>query len=220
MSSFFTAALNVEVNFALGVYDKASGRLLEMRRTHNVTTNVGRDWMVTLFGSSDYSQVKPTPLTDDKIMYMGLGVGGALQTDNQYANTQAELVTVVALEDPVPFSEVGNVKTYLRQVNNQSLTTTYFPGSFRTVFILDIAETEISYAAAKSRVSDVAVGTAVPISEAGLYLSSAVPTYDAVAILGVDPATSTNKIVAYNIFDPIMVTPNVVIRAEWELRVG
>ena len=50
----------------------------------------------------------------------------------------------------------------------------------------------------------------MPISEAGLYLSSAqtqpqVPTND-------------NKLVAYDIFSPIIVTPNVMLKIEWELR--
>lgn len=210
---------NVEFNFAIGMYDKDSGELLDHRRVHNVTTNTGRTWMSRLFGSSDYSQSPPAPHVTTKIKYMGVGVGGALQTDNQFANTQSELVTVTALEDPVAFSEDGGgTKTYLKQVDNQAHTSVFFPGNYRTVFIMEILESEVSYAAATTRISNVAVGTSVPMAEAGLYLSDAVATYKVAGPAGTDPATA-NSMVAYATFNPFPVTPNGVFRLEWEVRV-
>ena len=54
------------------------------------------------------------------------------------------------------------------------------------------------------------VQSEVPISEAGLYLSSAVPTT-------ANP-TQENGLIAYDVFAPITVTPNNRLRIEWELR--
>jgi len=157
----------------------------------------------------------PLPHVTTRIKYIGLGCGGALQTDANLPHAQTELVTVVALEDPVPYSENGAVKTYLKQVDNQLVNSSvYFPGTFRTRFIVDVAETELSFDGNVTAKTGHVVGTSVPVSEAGLYLSSAEPTY---GNGGADP-TGPNDLVCYNIFEPIIVTPNVVLRLEWELR--
>ena len=124
-----------------------------------------------------------------------------------------------ALEDPVPYSrDAGDVRTYLKLCEDQNLTTEYFPSDFRTLFIASVAETEISFAGNTTRVSNVVVNTSVPISEAGLYLSTALPTFSHPAVgAEADPA-GANELAAYNIFEPIPVTPGIVLRAEWELR--
>ena len=215
-----TDEFNIHVNYAIGTFDRVTGEMLDVRRGHNVMTNTGRNWVVRRLGSSDYAQAIPTPHTTDVIAYMGFGCGGALQTNAAFAGTQAELVTVVGLEDAVPFSRAGNVRTYLKQVDNQAINSVYFPGNYRTVFVLNVLETEISFAGNATRTSGVAVGTSVPISEAGLYLNTALPTYNHAGVVPAgqaDPAAA-NQLVCYNTFDPISVTPNVVVRAEWELR--
>lgn len=206
---------NVRFNVKVGAYK--DNKLIDQRQSHNVMTNTGRNWLSRLVGASDYSTTPPLAHTTDKVAYVGLGCGGALQTDPLLPKSQTELVTVEALEDPIPFSVASNVSTYLKKVNDQNANSSvYFPGSFRSRFIIDVAETEISYTGSTTSVSNVNVGTSVPISEAGLYLSSAQPTWDG-GSLGADPS-GPNSLVCYNIFDPIFVTPNVVLRVEWELR--
>ena len=207
------------INVAVSVYE--DGNLVDQRLSHNVVTNNGRSWLSRLVGASDYNTLVPTPHTNDKVKYIGLGCGGALQSDTDFATGQAELVTVTALQDPIPFSLDNDVGVYLKQVDNQSFSSVYFPGNFRTRFVVDISESELSFAGNTTLVSQQNVGTAVPVTEAGLYLSSATPTYKAavgnVPAIGVDPSQA-NHLVAYNIFDPVTVTPNVVVRIEWELR--
>tara|TARA_B100000886_G_C20362680_1_gene465923 strand:+ start:395 stop:1051 length:657 start_codon:yes stop_codon:yes gene_type:complete len=216
---YFTDALEPSINVAISAYK--DGRLIDQRLSHNVFTNTGRTWLSRLVGSSDYAQEPPTPHTHDKIAYIGFGCGGALQTNADFAKGQTELVTVTALQDPVPISIDGDQRLYLKQVDNQTSSSTYFPGDFRTRFIVNIAESEISFTGNKTRVSNRLVGTSVPITEAGLYLSSANPRFthelDPASAIESDPA-GPNKLVAYNIFDPIHVTPNVILRVEWELR--
>lgn len=207
------------INVAISVFE--GGELIDQRLSHNVVTNTGRSWLSRIVGASDYNTVVPTPHTHDKIKYIGLGCGGALQTDNDFATGQAELVTVSAVQDPIPFSLDAGIGLYLKQVDNQSFGDVYFPGNFRTRFIVDIAESELSFANNTTLVSQKNVGTSVPITEAGLYLSSASPTYKAAVgntpEIGSDPSEA-NHLVAYNIFDPVTITPNVVVRIEWELR--
>lgn len=216
---FFNDELEPTANVAISVFK--DGKLIDQRVSHNVFTNTGRTWLSRLVGSYDYSQSPPPQHNLEKIKYIGFGCGGALQSNNDFATGQTELVTVTSLQDPVPVSIDGDQRLYLKQVDNQTNSSIYFPGDFRTRFIVDIAESELSFTGNITRVSNMAVGTSVPISEAGLYLSSANPRFTHNASpanpLEADPA-GPNKLVAYNIFDPIHVTPNVILRVEWELR--
>lgn len=211
--------LDPTINVAIGVYE--NGKLVDRRLGHNVVTNTGRNWLTLLVGSSDYQTDPPSPHVTSKIGYVGFGCGGALQTNSLFAATQTELITVTALEDPIPIHVVGAERFYLKQVDNQTNSSIYFPGDFRTRFIVDVAEDELSFAGNITRVSNVDVGTSVPISEAGLYLTDANTTFTHEAVPPssneADPS-QPNYLVAYNIFDPISITPNVVLRVEWELR--
>jgi len=215
--------LDPNVNVTIKVYE--DGLLIDHRRTHNVVTNAGREWLAHLVGSDNYGVEPPAPHVTSKIKYIGFGCGGVLQTSSDFARSQSELVTVTHLEDPIPFEQAGvgdgAVRTYLKPVDSQANSPVYFPDPFRTRFILDIPEAWISFAGNKTRASNVSVGTKVPISEAGLYLSTANPTFshsfDAPVATESDPL-APNELVAYNIFSPITITPNVVLRIEWELR--
>lgn len=217
----FSDTMDPRFNVRVETYDKTTGLLVNQRQSHNVVTNAGRSWLAKIVGSDDYAQEPPHPHLTEKIKYIGFGCGGALQTDNNFVNNQAELVTVTALEDPTPVSAQGSVFQYLKQVDNQTSSSIYFPGDYRTRFICDILESELSFVGSVTRISNVQVGTAVPVSEVGLYLSSAKvtfdPSQDPAIVTQADPA-QPNNLVAYNIFEPIVVTPNVLLRVEWELR--
>jgi hypothetical protein len=211
--------LERQVNVYITARERGKLRRDLSRTSHNVFVNGGRAWLARQVGASDYSADPPTAHSTAKIKYMGLGCGGALQTDNSFANTQTEVVTVDALQDPVPVSRSGDLRTYLKQVHNQQINTTYFPDNYRTRFICELIEGEVSFAGNETRVSGTTVGTSVPVSEIGLYLSDAKTGYSQPTPQPgeADPAAA-NNLVAYNIFDPIPITPNVVLRIEWELR--
>jgi hypothetical protein len=212
---------NPRFNVKILVYERGPEgfNLVGTRETHNVLTDFGRTWLLSRLGSSNYAAATPPSHTDAVIQYMGFGCGGALQTDTRFLRSQLELVSVTGLQEPVPFSLAAPISTFLKTVENQSmagLPNADFPAYNRTVFTLDVLETEISYAASQTYPSLVNVGTSVPVSEAGLYLSTATDTFDMGA--GGDP-TAANELVCYNIFDPIPVNPNTMLRVQWELRV-
>lgn len=206
-----TDQLPVESNVRITV--RRDDRVLDVRESHNVLTNTGRRWLAQLVGSSNYANPNNLPAHNtEKIMYMGLGCGGALQTDVRFSRFQSALVTVTALEDQVKFNQ-DNGLFYLKKVNNQVLGNTYFPGypnGSITKFVMELAESNLAFQGNTAYRSNTAVNTQVPISEAGLYLSGAqtqpqVPSVD-------------NRLVCYDVFSPIIVTPNVTLKIEWELR--
>lgn len=206
-----TDQLPVESNVRITV--RRDDRVLDVRESHNVLTNTGRRWLAQLVGSSNYANPNNLPVHNtEKIMYMGLGCGGALQTDVRFSRFQSALVTVTALEDQVKFNQ-DNGLFYLKKVNNQVLGNTYFPGypnGSITKFVIELAESNLAFQGNTAYRSNTAVNTQVPISEAGLYLSGAqtqpqVPSVD-------------NRLVCYDVFSPIIVTPNVTLKIEWELR--
>lgn len=207
-----------EFNFVIRAYK--DGKLIDARRSHNVFNETGRAWVAQLLGASDYSNMAaPVPHVVTRAAYIGFGCGGILQTDTRFVRTQNELVTVEALEDPVTISLTGTEGTYMKAVRAQQLTGTFFPTSMRTRLIVDILETEITFAGSKTFTSNEVVDLEVPISEAALYLSDAVPTYDPVGPTGVSPITA-NSCIAYNTFSPLILTSNISFQAEWELRLG
>lgn len=202
--------LPVESNVRISVFDLA-GKLVDRRESHNVLVNNGAAWLARLVSSAAYpGGGVPTPNTSDRIKYIGLGCGGVLQTDANFHTSQSALITVTALEDPVAYTGADPNRVWLKTVDPQSLIPTYFPASTRVKFIVDILPTELSFAGNAAFSSGQVVATSVPISEAGLYLSS--------AATNIATPTSENGLVAYDVFAPLTITPKNTIRAEWELR--
>jgi hypothetical protein len=210
----FIEPIKVESNVRLRAY--VGDKLVDERESHNILTNIGRNWLRDLVGFTDFTGLaggafaSPDTRTDERATYIAFGVGGVLSADPTIYNaTQEELVTVSALEDYV---KIDATPTYMKAVEDQTNGSDSIVGSYAIRFISTILESEISFAANVSKSGGLAVGTNVPISEVGLYLSGANPAVD------LDNATNNARLVAYNLFDSITVTPNIVLRIEWELR--
>jgi len=215
--------LKVNVNVRVLAYERqmdGSDVLVATRETHNIFTNTGRAWLARLLGAVAFDQPLPTPHDPEgtaRVAYMGFGCGGQFQTATGFsANKQQELASVVALEDPAPISVSGMVATYLKRVEPQTNATVSFPdgGIGRTTFVCTLephSPSYINFSGARSRTTQQDLESRAPISEAGLYLSLADPTGD---------PTAPNYMICYDTFDPIVVTPNTVLRCEWEIRFG
>jgi hypothetical protein len=194
-----------------------SGVVVDKRTQHNIMTNVGRKWIRNLLGAMAYPSVGyPTPVSfggisgAEKAQYVAVGCGGALQTNTSFLRTQTELVTVSTLEDPVRITDAPS-DVWMQSVSPQNLTA-YFPDDYTIKFEALFAETEISFVGNTTENSAVVVGTSVPVSEIGLFLSSADPSVE------LSNVNNSGKMIAYNIFTPITITPNVNLRIEWEFR--
>lgn len=188
------------------------GKLVTVRESHNVFTNTGRVWQARLYGSSDFSVDPPTPLERARPKFVSLGCGGVLQTDSRFSRRQVEVQTVTHLEDPVPYYKSGETNIYLKRVYDQSTSNTlFFPTAYRPSFVVDFAEGEIAFEGNTAYTSNQVVNTVVPVSEVGLHLSSA-------TVSPVDPLAA-NALIAYNLQEPIPVTPSNSFRVIWELRV-
>lgn len=204
-------------NVRITTYD-LEGNLLEKRENHNILTNIGRNWLRDLVGGLDYTATDVSSgflegagnvRTSERVRYMAFGVGGILTSDSAvFSGTQEELVTVTELEDYVKIDSTNYMKEVLPQTDGSDA----IPTNFSIRFITTILESEVSFTPNVTSSSAVDVGTLVKVSEAGLYLSGADPTLDLS-----DPENNT-RLVAYDVFDPVSITPNVVTRVEWEFR--
>lgn len=202
-------------NVHVKIMDPKTRAVLDYRHEHNVLTNIGRTWLRNLVST----QLYPSPLpsngyvegssyvyTSEKPGFMGFGVGGAFSSAPYY-NSQDELVTVTELEDYVKVDSTN----YLKEVVAQTSAENSFPNAYSVIFETEIAESEISFAGSTSKSGNV-VGTSVPLSEVGLYLTGADKTQTP------GHADNNTRMIAYNIFSPITVTTAVVLRVEWEFR--
>ena len=210
----------LEFNLRLSAYNKVTNNLVAQATKHNVTTNLGRKWVRNLLGASSYATDPPTAIDPDalgnaRVRYMGFGIGGINQTITEIdatatLATQLELAGVTYLEDPV---FVNSSEDWLLEIEPQVLTNLEdFPDDYTIRFTGIISEDIISFTDNTAANSGIVVGTGVPISEAGLYISTADPT-ELLSSL-----TNTAALVAYATFSPIYITPNVIVRVEWELR--
>ena len=197
------------------------GEVVEQRESHNIITNVGRNYLRNIISAITYDNVDaangfvegPTNVyTSERVRYMAFGVGGAFSADPYY-HIQEELVTVTALEDYVKITD----SSYLKEVDVQGPAGEPFPTQYSVRFACQLTESDISFANNVSKSSALTlpisyVGTDVAVSEAGLYLSGANPAQD------LDHTDNNSRLIAYNIFQPIHVTQNIVLRVEWEFR--
>lgn len=210
------------------------GCVTDRRDSHNVFVDQGRQWLRNLVGMGAAAYLNPNGagaadqnMTSDagqsgnadtlaitgktyKVRFIGVGVGGALQTITPPGpGGFIEETTVNRLEYPVQSAE-GTPDEWLKEVLPQDdlSNVQLFPDSFSIRFRALFGATDISFA---NQIDG--FGTAVPISEAGLFHSQ--------AGLLTDPTVGTNGslgLVAYNIFSPIVKTPNFTLEIAWSLR--
>lgn len=174
------------------------GRVVTRRKGQNVWVNNGRTWLRDLLSYSSFSPL--TPGNDNRIAYIGFGIGGTRQgsalasvppmsTDYPGTNLQTDQKPSVSqLERPVRW-RAGKFLAPL--VPPTFVTTT----SVRYSTVLDL--TDVSYGAY----------TAVPLSEVGLYLQ------------GSNDAVGNNSLIAYDTYETIQKTPGFTLAVTWVISV-
>lgn len=199
----------IEVKQNLKIVARERGKIVARRDGHNIWLNLGREYLSQLIA---YASFAPD-LTerDDRIRYMGFGIGGTRQLAPATANSspisppyvgtnlQTDLdATVTYLERPVRISGGDTAypglagDAWVGQIQAPATHDTATSVTFKRLFTID----EISYAPFLS----------VPLSEIGLFTSAA------------DPNVWRNNPVAYDTFDTLSKTLAVAIEVDWTLR--
>lgn len=74
----------VEVRQNLNLTMRERGKIVGRREGHNIWLDLGREYLSQLMSYSSYTPL--TPVRDDRIRYMGLGIGGTRQLIPSVAN--------------------------------------------------------------------------------------------------------------------------------------
>jgi len=199
--------IEVKSNLILTVRER--GKIVQRREGHNIWLNLGREYLASLIAYASFGPLSPE--RDDRIRYMGLGVGGTRQialgvvnanplvTAYPGTNAQTDIdAAVTRLERPVRISgssdtypgQVGDV--WLGQVQAPAVHLTATSVTFKRLF----TETDVSYAPFLS----------VPVSEIMLFTGNA------------NPGVYNNIGVAYDTFDSLSKTNAFELESSWTIR--
>jgi hypothetical protein len=199
----------IEVKQNLKLIMRERGKICARREGHNIWTILGSEFLAELTALQSYGP--DVPFRDDRIKYMGLGIGGtrqlALDAANNlpvsppYTGTNAQTdadVTVSTIERPVRVS--GSASAYpgiagdawLGLIASADPSTVPTHVTFRRIF----TQTEVNYGQFVS----------VPLSEIGLFTSAS------------DPENYQNLMMAYDTFDTLSKTSAFDLEVIWTIR--
>lgn len=204
----------LQVRSNLILIARERGKIVARREGHNIWLDLGREYLASLICYAGYSPL--TTERDDRVRYMGLGIGGTRQVAPNVANSppmasaypgaNAQLdtdPTVVRLERPVRIS--GSTTSYpgqgsdvwLGQVQAPVLHPTNAQGTItQSVFKRLFGQLEVSYSTFLS----------VPLSEVGLFTNAA------------NPLIYNNTAIAYDTFDTLSKTDAFELEIDWTVR--
>lgn len=201
----------VKSNLILTVRER--GKVVDRREGHNIFLNLGREWLSKVIAFASFG---PDVFEDDRrIRYMGFGIGGNRQLAPSFADgagsslddytpvggfSQSDIdPTITVIERPVRVAGAsGPASAPEDQWIGQVQAPPDHPSVGQAVFRRVFSPSEVSYGPYVS----------VPLSEVGLFLSSADPTF------------RNNNIVAYDTFDTVSKTTAFELEVVWTLRFG
>jgi hypothetical protein len=206
---FLKRLATIEVKQNVSLIARERGKIVARRDGSNIWLDLGREYLAQLIS---YQLLSPlTPLRNDRIRYIGVGIGGtrqiALPTANTaplltaYPGTNAQTdddVTITKLERPVRVVGTStnppyNVSdTWLGQV----AAPPAFPSSGHVKFTRVFTDTQISYSPY----------LVVPLSEVGLFTDAA------------NPSVYNNPCVAYDTFETLSKTNAFQLEVQWTIR--
>lgn len=200
----------VEVRQNLSLIARERGKIVARREGHNIWLDLGREWLAQLIG---YATLTPglTTFTDNRVRYMGVGVGGTRQlalgevaiapivTAYPGTNNQTDIdPTVTLLERPVRVT--GGSSAFPYDPGDEWLAQVQAPPTFPTAsqatFTRVFSETDVSYSPYLT----------VPLSEIMLFLN------------GADPNAYNNTGIAYDTFDTLSKTSAFELEVNWTVR--
>ena len=218
----FIEDLEVRLNLEIDLIER--GKRKKHHRSHNIVVNTGRQFLAEVITPATLGPGTFTRTQNTCVRYIGFGLGGTRQNSPsasvapygslypagyEYAPGAPHIlqtdtdVTVARLERPAAVLDyTGPSPLWMREIST--------PGTFdaleRTKFIAVFSETDINFGGF----------TSVPLSEIGLYKSSADPALPNGG-LGAYPGP-TGHLIAYDTFDTIAKTGVFSIEVRWEWR--
>lgn len=199
----------VPVHNNLHLVARERGKVVARRDGHNIWVNLGREYLASLISYSSFSPL--TAERDDRIRYMGLGIGGTRQLALSVANASPLSVaypgansqtdtdpTVTMLERPVRISGSSDpypgqgADVWVGQVQAPATHGTATEVTFKRLF----TQLEVSYNPFLT----------VPLSEVGLFTAAA------------SPNVYNNLLVAYDTFDTLSKTNAFELEVDWTVR--
>ena len=203
---------DIEVKQNLILTMRERGKICGRREGHNIWVNLGREYLARLIAFQSLNpDVPETPPGENRVKFMGLGIGGTSQLAPAAANSppisppyvgtnaQTDLdPTVTLLERPVRIS--GSETAYPGLAGDVWLGTIQAPATHTL-------PTEVTYKRVFTR-ADVSFSSflSVPLSEIGLFTSAA------------DPELHQNTFIAYDTFDTLSKTGAFELEVEWTIR--
>jgi hypothetical protein len=187
-TEFIKARTNIEI------LARERGKIVDRRETHNIVVALGQAWLAGLVCGS----------RTDYAAYMGAGIGGSRQNNplvdaaplTTYPSVGARSQTdtdmgVTAIERPVCISSASAPVTPGDDVWLKAVAAP--TASNKTRFVCVFSELDLSFG----------TFTVVPLSELGLFTTSA------------NPLVSSNTLVAYDTFAPISKTTALELEVRW-----
>ena len=198
----------VEVKSNLVITARERGKLLTKREGHNIWLNLGREYMAQIMS---YSLMSPlTTVREDRIRYMGMGIGGTRQLIPSIANNATFLAAypgtniqtdenpaVTVLERPIRVSGTSTPSPYdaadvwLGQIQAPAA----FPAFNQVVYRRLFMSYELNYNPY----------TVALVSEVGLFTNAA------------NPLLPHNTMLAYDTFETIAKTDAVELEVAWTI---
>jgi hypothetical protein len=198
--------IEVKSNLVLTIRER--GKIKTRHAGHNIWLNLGREYLTQLIAYSSFSP--PTAYRNDRIQYIGMGIGGNQQTSLSVANNppitpayagsnlQTDVdPTVTTLERPVRVSGTSTSPPYdpsdiwLGQI--QAPPT--FPIATSVTFSRLFTTSDISYSPFVQ----------VPLSEVALYTAAA------------NPNVYNNTAIAFDTFPTITKTSAFSLEIDWTI---
>jgi hypothetical protein len=210
MRGLLKIADDIEVKMNLKIIARERGKIATTRDGHNIFLDSGREWIAKLIAYLSFGP--DTPERDDRIKYMGVGIGGTRQIAPGVANSspiggagdpyqgtnlQTDLDPIITtLERPVRIAGSTGGPAAGDEWIGQIQAPADHPLPQQTTFTRVFTQVEVSYTPFLT----------VPLSEIGLFTSAA------------DPENNLNTAMAYDTFDTLSKTVAFELEVQWTFR--
>lgn len=189
-----------DINVVVRMLDK-DGVVIHEDRSHNVFTNMGRNWLA----ENNRVLAGGGRKVDNLPYYLAVGQGSDQQTISPPgAGVQTESAAVTYIENPVEVTS----GVYLKELDRPTTE----PDAYTNRYEVTLATTDVSFGSS----------TSVPITEFGLVTANATPTTPGglkTVSGGPYPGTYNNGyLIAYHAIPPVTKTALFRIQILWELR--